>query len=210
VEVARWCRRGRGGNVAVLRQKPSVLLPATLLLLDLAGCWGGGGGVPITARDEKTVVGTLDEASLLGLCSDIDRWSTTQYGSKDFSHYACEVNAAAALRTMVGLPPDLRVPCRARASACEASGGSGRVSPRCGRWTGSCSATIGQVEQCLTDLSYNMYLLFTTAPMCDGVCRDVDPLTVDASSCAIVRAACPGFVFTRPDFTDLLALPPCQ
>jgi hypothetical protein len=81
--------------------------------------------------------------------------------------------------------------------------------PQCQRGSGPCPLKVGELEQCLSDLAYNMLGLFLTAPMCDDICRNADPLTLDAASCANVRAACPGFLFTRPSFGWLQSASRC-
>jgi hypothetical protein len=43
--------------------------------------------------------------------------------------------------------------------------------PRPAPWESRCQATADDLEQCLTDLHYNLYGVFLTAPMCDDICR---------------------------------------
>jgi len=181
------------------------------LALALASCWGGGeGGGRVSALDGKTVVGGLDDRGLVSLCNEIDLWSQRQYGSAAFKRNQCEIKTAVALRTLLPAPAGARDACRTQATACEgAVRGQPSFTPVCQRWTGPCPLTVAELEQCLTDLAYNMYGLFLTAPMCDDICRDVNPLTLDAASCATVRASCLGFGFTRPSFPELERAPAC-
>jgi len=181
-----------------------------LVAVAVLGCWGGG-SQRISSLGGDTRLETLSDAQLASLCGEIDGWSTRQYGSAAFRRDVCEVQAAVDLRLM-DLPAGGRQSeCRAAATACEPVGPRQfGVATRCQRWTGACPLTVNELEQCLTDLAYNMYGFFLSAPMCDDICREVDPLSLDAASCATVRATCPGFMFTRPQFPGLERTPSCR
>lgn len=183
-----------------------------LLALAWLGCWGGGEGTGrVSALDGKTVVGSLDERGLQALCAEIDHWNEANFGSAAFRRNQCEIRAAVALRNGQPFTGDAQAACRASATSCEVMGrDQPSIMPRCQRWTGPCPLTVAELEQCLTDLAYNLFGLLVSAPACDDICADVHPLTLDAASCANVRAGCLGFAFTRPDFQDLEQVPPCR
>jgi hypothetical protein len=75
----------------------------------------------------------------------------------------------------------------------------------CHRGESRCPATVDDLEQCLTDLHYNLYGVFLTAPMCDDICRTFDPSALDAASCRRFRASCPGTMFSCPPAFPQLA-----
>lgn len=185
-------------------------LAALGLLLCLGGatCWGGGSG-KITTLDDRTVVGDLSDGDFRILCTQIDGWNDAQFGSAEFRRQHCEIDVAVESRNL-GQPP-VRAACQAQAAACQAARrGQPSFERRCARGPARCALTVGELERCLFDLSYNMYFLLLTAPMCDDICRTVDPLSVDAASCATVRATCPDLAFTRPRFPALEeAVAPC-
>lgn len=173
----------------------------------IAGCLGGGSG-EITSFDPGTVVGALSENDFGRLCAQIDAWNDRQFGSAAFRRQQCEIEVVVAARS--GHQVLTKSECQAWASSCEVGGKERPTIPRrCLRGRPGCAATVGEVEQCLADLAYNMYGLLLTAPMCDDPCRDVNPLTVDAASCATVRATCPELDLTRPHFEHLAHVPRC-
>jgi hypothetical protein len=176
-----------------------------LAALLLASCWGGGSG-RVTSFDPATVVGDLSDGDFHRLCAQIDGWSERQFSSPEFKRQQCEIDAALEIRvTREGLAQDFATECRQTAQACAAATrDSSNLTPRCERGPARCPKTIEDLERCLTDRGYNLYGVFLSAPMCDDICRSFDPTTLDATSCAELTAACPGYAFTsRPAFPRL-------
>jgi hypothetical protein len=193
-----------------------VRLPLTLCIVlcfvaaALPGCWKGGGGTPVTSLDSKSVIGDLDDGQFMRLCRDIDHWNQAEFGSAKFHAALCEIETAATLRQQGASPAGARDTCHTMASQCEsARAGMPSFPPQCQRGPERCALTVGDVETCLIDLSYDMNAVLCSAPVCDDLCGFVNERDVQPASCAAVRSACPGLRFTRPSFEWLLQLDPC-
>ena len=180
-------------------------LSLALAALAAFGCWKGG-NQEISSLDGHLVIGDLDEARFEQLCAEVDHWSAGAFGSDEFKRWQCEIDAALTIRmTQSGAVADFVDQCKHDAMTCfEARRMLTNLMPRCHRGEVRCQATVGDLEQCLTDLHYNLYGVFLTAPMCDDICRSFDPRTLGAASCRAFRAACPGTMFSGPPSFPLL------
>jgi len=180
---------------------------ALLVTAGLASCWKGGSGDQITSLDSHLVIGDLPENQFERLCVDVDHWCAGAFGSDEFKRWQCEIDAALTIRTTrSGAVKDFIPQCKHDAMTCfEARRALTNLMPRCHRSEIHCEATVNDLEQCLTDLHYNLYGLFLTAPMCDDICRTFDPSTLDAFSCRVFRASCPGTMFSGPPAFPQLA-----
>jgi hypothetical protein len=183
-------------------QRSARSLATTLLII---GCWHGGSG-EISSLDGKQVIGDAPEDRFETLCAEVDRWSVGAFGSDEFKRWQCEIDAALNIRlNRSGLVSDYIPECKHDAMTCyEARRMLTNLVPRCHRGPDRCTATVNDLEQCLTDLHYNLYGALWTAPMCDDICRTFDPSTLDAASCRAFRSACPGYMFTGPPEFPLL------
>jgi hypothetical protein len=176
----------------------------------LPGCWKGGGGTPVTSLDSEAVIGDLDEAQFTRLCRDIDHWNQAEFGSARFRAALCEIETAVALRRQNASPPGASEACHTMARQCEsARAGIPNVPSQCQRGPERCALTVGDVERCLLDVSYDMNAVLCSAPVCEDLCGFVNASDADPPACAEVETACPSLRFTRPAFDWLHGVDSC-
>lgn len=163
-----------------------------------AGSNSGSPGDFDTGLPANTPISDLTDAEIAGLCSKFDEFYSTGSVGTDLKEFSCRFSGifAAALG---GADTDAKAQaaCKTAYDACVVA--PTETTEECGKPTGMCTATIGEIEACANDSAKALQQLTSSFPSCSELTladlMDLggggDTESQQPASCATVEMKCP-------------------
>lgn len=178
---------------------PNDASPASVAPEDAGLALASDGGVPdfTSSFDTDTIVSDLGDEQVRALCAELDAWANDLYAAIDDD--VCEF---AGLFFAAYLPENPIDTCEEQAATCLASPTESMTTCDIAE-TGSCTATVGEIEACL-DAAREAFLAAFGGLDCSLAADPgalppggpAPPVTPDA--CTLLDGKCPGVSITPP------------
>lgn len=163
-----------------------------------AGSSPGPGGDFDSGLPTDKPIASLTDAELGGLCDKFDDFYATGKVADDLQDFSCRFSGLlAAAFANAETDAAARTACKTAYDACAAA--PGETTSTCGKPTGTCTATVAEVEACANDSAKALAQLVSAFPSCveltlaDLMDSGEEPTTPeDPASCTTLEMKCPG------------------
>ncbi len=172
-------------------------LAGGLALVAIGATCGGDGGAFSSGVDKGTQIGNLSEGDAQKLCSSLNDWFTHQLAPK-LKEGTCRFTAVLAS----GLggskdPAAQKATCKAAYDAClKQPAESDNLGGECSKPSGTCTATVGELESCVNEMGPLMEQYFGAFPTCDQLGSGSVSLPTSQPqtpmACTSLQTKCPG------------------
>jgi hypothetical protein len=188
----------------------------TVALATFPGCGdsgggGGGGSTPVSSGlPSSKPVGGLSATELTQFCKAVDAAFNDPAVNDGICKFAAALGAAVAAGVLPTISDaDLQKACTEAYQECKKPDTS--PMSECKPASGSCTATVGEFEKCLSDMKAGFVKLGATVPACSMLTKaslmqmemssqGEDPIS-QPDSCKVVEQKCPGMV-PEPNLPD--------
>jgi len=177
--------------------RPAAGLAALVFALSACGDEKGRGSVS-SGVPPATVLGGMSSDRLQKVCDSVDRWAKETGMQEKLKEFGCRMRGAVAA-ALTDQPADrqrlcqgLYDPCAQAPSPTDSAGG------RCTPPPTSCSATVGELENCLNQMPQVVDELLVILPACSEIASApgnpiAAALTKIPTSCQALNAKCAGW-----------------
>jgi hypothetical protein len=161
-----------------------------------SGSGGTGSGNVDSGSPEGTPANELTDAQVQAFCDSVGKATEAAIGA-DAQAATCGFSAYFVATLSGG-----------DAAACQmaydecASAPPDTTSEECTKPSDTCTATVGEIEACLSDSLAQMKQLLAALPGCDDLGKDVGEPSLESespASCAVVQEKCPEALDNVPD-----------